>query len=183
MNNAAHAYRRRRRFIDKMIQGKLLWILICIEMLLFGIAMIIIYQDLHIAIQDRMYRVHQTEMAGRPLFFKELLMILPWIIAINVFLVVMVERRWKQIVRNIINQLVDILYRVKRLDLRIYPILHTDHEVLQTAKQWMDKERDRNASLQSKLNQLPQKVDLHNSAELHQVRECLKSMSRLLPDS
>lgn len=182
-NQANYPYRRRRRFVDKMIQGKLLFGLIIIESLLFTAGMIFIYNDLQSALQSSMYRVHQDVDSGRPLLLKELLIIFPWIIAANLALVVLVDRRWKRVVRQIIFQLQDILYRVKRLDLRAYTIKHTDHEVLQTAKQWLDKERDRNASLQARVHNLPEKINIENTIELHQVRENLKSAARLLPDS
>lgn len=182
-NNTAYSYRRRRRFVDKMIQGQLLWGLIIIECLLFSSGMIIIYNDLQMTLQDSMYRVHQEINGGRPLLLKELMLIFPWIITANLLLVVIVDRRWKKVVRKIVFQLQDILYRVKRLDLRIYSIQQTDHEVLQHAKQWLDKERDRNARLQAQMREISELTKAGDTAELHQVRERLKNMGKLLPDN
>jgi len=183
MNQQAHQYRRRRRFVDKVIQGQLLWGLIVIESLLFTAGMLVIYNDLQITLQENMYRVHQDGGSGRPLLLKELVLIFPWIITANLLLVIVVDRRWKKVVRNIILHLQDILYRVRRLDLRIYPVQQSDHEVLQQAKKWLDKERDRNASLQSRVNELPAQVNITDNAELHHLRESLKTMGRLLPDN
>jgi len=181
MNKQTHQYRRRRRFVDKMIQGQLLWGLIVIESLLFTAGMFVIYNDLQLVLQDSMYRVHQEVKGGRPLLLKELLLITPWIITANLLLMVVVDRRWKRVVRNIVLQLQDILYRVKRLDLRIYPVQQTDHEVLQQAKKWLDKERDRNAGLQSMINDLSAQVSISNNTDLYQIRESLKIIGRLLP--
>lgn len=180
---SVNPYRRRRRFVDKVIQGQLLWGLIIIESLLFTAGMLVIYTDLQHALQTSMYRVHQEINGERPILLKELLIIFPWIITANLLLMVVVDRRWKRVVRNIIFQLQDILYRVKRLDLRVYPIQQTDHEVLQRAKQWLNKERDRNSSLQMRVNDIPDQLNINNTAELHRVRESLKTMSRLLPDN
>ena len=182
MNEQTQHYRRRRRFVDKVVQGKLLWWLILIEGLLFGAGMVVIYEDLQSVIQANIYRVHQESATGRPVLLKELLLIFPWIISINLILVVIVDRRWKKIVRGIVLQLQDILHRVKRLDLKVYPIQQTDHEVLQNAKRWLDKERDRHASLQARMKEIPEHVDSADADSLHNVRERLKAMSRLLPD-
>ena len=174
-------YRRRRRFVDKMIQGRLLWGLIIIESLLFTAGMIVIYADLQQVLQESIYRVHQEANSGRPVLLKELLMIFPWIITVNLMLLVIVDHRWKKVVRGIVMQLQDILYKVKRLDLRIYPIQQTDHEVLQRAKTWLDKERDRHISLQARVDEIPEQVDVNNAEQLSRIREQLKSMGRLLP--
>lgn len=183
MNEQTYQHRRRRHFVDKMIQGQLLWGLISIECLLFTVGMFVIYSDLQIVLQDSMYRVHQEAKGGRSLLLKELLLIFPWIITANLLLVLVVDRRWKRLVRNIVLQLQDILYRVRRLDLRIYPVQQTDHEVLQHAKQWLDKERDRNAHLQTQVREVSELTNDGGAIELHQMRERLKTMSRLLPDN
>ncbi len=180
---ATHLYRRRRRFVDKMIQGQLLWGLIIIESLLFTAGMLVIYADLQETLQNTMYRVHQDLSGGRPILLKELLLIFPWIITANLLLMVIVDRRWKRVVRNIVYQLQDILHRVKRLDLRIYSIQQTDHEVLQNAKKWLNRERDRNSSLQTRVNDIADQLNVNDVAELHRVRESLKSMARLLPEN
>lgn len=182
MNERAYYHRRRRRFVDKMIQGQLLWGLIIIESLLFTAGMIVIYNDLQAALTDNMYRVHQETHSGRPILLKELLMIFPWIITANLLLMISVDRRWKRVVRQIVVQLQDILHRVKRLDLRVYTVRQTGHEVLQHAKAWLDKERDRYAGLRAQMKQIPEHIDSRDPAELHRLRERLKSMGRLLPD-
>ena len=120
---------------------------------------------------------------GRSLLIKELLLIFPWIITANLLLVVMVDRRWKQVVRNIIVQLQDMLHRVKRLDLRVYLIQQTEHDVLQQAKRWLDKERDRNTRLQKHVNDLLGQKNVTDLLDIHKLRESLKAISRLLPDS
>lgn len=183
MNEQMYHSRRRRKFIDKMIQGKLLTGLILIESLLFTIGMLVIYADLQSVLNDNMFRVHQEVNSGRPVLMKELLMIFPWIISVNLLLLIFVDRYWKQIVRHIVQQLQDILHRVKRLDLRVYLIQQSDHEVLQKAKQWLDKERDRYTSLRSRFNDIPEKIDTNNPDVIHHVREQLKSMAKVLPDS
>lgn len=182
-NNTSHSYRRRRRFVDKVIQGQLLWGLIIIESLLFSAGMIIIFNDLQMTLQDSMYRVHQEINGGRPLLLKELMLIFPWIITANLLLVVIVDRRWKRVVRKIVFQLQDILYKVKRLDLRVYPIQQTEHEVLQHAKLWLDRERDRNARLQAQMREITDLTKPGDREVLHQVRERLKNMGKLLPDN
>ena len=178
-----HHYRRRRRFVDKMIQGKLLWGLVVVESLLFSAGMFIIYLDLQAVLQESIYRVHQEASSGRPVLLKELLMIFPWIISANLLLLLVVDHRWKKTVRGIVMQLQDVLYRVKRLDLRPYTVQQSGHEVLQHAKQWLDRERDRHISLLSRINEIPDQIDFGDNKAVHQTREHLKNMSRLLPDS
>ena len=183
MSEQIQHFRRRRRFVDKMIQGQLVWGLIVIESLLFTAGMFVIYTDLQSVLQANIYRVHQEVGSGRPILLKELLMIFPWIISINLLLLLVVDRRWKKVVRRIVMQLQDILHRVKRLDLRVYPIEQSGHEVLRHAHAWLGKERDRYSSLLSRLDEIPEHIDVGNEQSLHQVRECLKRMGRLLPDN
>lgn len=180
--NEEKNYRRRRRFVDKVIQGQLLWWLIIIESLLFTIGMFVIYTDLQGVITENIFRVHQQGSTGRPVLLKELLIIFPWIIAANLLLVIAVDRHWKKIVRTIIMQLQDVLYRIKRLDLRIFPVQQSDHEVLQSARQWLDKERDRYTSLQNRMKDIPETIDQTDAKSIYQIRETLKSMSRVLPN-
>lgn len=184
MNDLArHHYRRRRRFVDKKIQGRLLWGLIIIESLLFTAGMVFIYADLQAALQDNIYRVHQSWNSGRPLLLQALLSILPWIIGANVALIAMVDYRWKQRVHRIILPLQYILKRIKDLDLRTFHDVPSDHEVLQQAKLWLDAERERNTHLQEMSQTLLAMAEINETDRLARIREGLQAMSRVLPDN
>ncbi|MDH5181099.1 MAG: hypothetical protein OEZ39_10705 [Gammaproteobacteria bacterium] len=174
-------YRRRRRFIDKQVQGKLLWGLITIELLLFASGMLVVYLDMQGTLEENMYRVHQLTPGGRPLLFRELLITVPWIILININLMIVADRIWKRNVQLIVAQLQAVLEKVRKLDLRSLTIDAEQHEVLKNAESWFAIERGRYHSIQSGANQLPDQVIFSNQGQVNQLRNQLAELQDQLP--
>lgn len=178
-----HNYRRHRHFIDKQVQGKLLWGLVIIELLLFAIGMLVVYLDMQGTLEENMYRIHQVAPGGRPLLFRELLITVPWIIAININLMIVADRIWKRNVQLIVSQLQAVLEKVRKLDLRSYSIASEQHEVLKQAEHWFATERERYHELQTGVAELPDQIVMSEQATINQLRYQLSSLRDILPNT
>ena len=172
-------HRRHRHFIDTKIQGHLIWSLLILEVLLFAIGMVVIYLDMQTMLDDRVYRVHELPL-DRPLLLQGLWTNLPWIIGINILLILYVDAHWKKKVRPIVIQLQDILCKVKRLDLRHRVVNAKDHDVLASASDWLKNERERYSAILALSNELPESIDKNNQADLIQFQQQLKTLQKTI---
>ena len=175
-----HPYRRRRHFVDPRMQGRLLWGLIGLELLLFTIAMFVIYFDMQRILEESLYRVHQQLPSGRPLLLQALWVTVPWVVGINILLVLYVDSIWKKALRPIISQLQEILIKVKRLDLRHRVDHAEEHEVLQSANEWLKKERERYSTILALTKDLPKTLDSTNKVKLTQVQQQLRALRQAI---
>jgi len=178
-----YQHRRRHYFIDAKLQGRLLWSLTILEVLLFAIAMFVIYVDMQATLEDSLYRVHQEVPRGRPLLFQELWLSLPWVIGINVLLVLYVDSQWKKAVRPIVMQLQEILIKVKRLDLRHRVVDAEAHDVLSSANEWLKKERERYSTILAVVDDLPESIDKNNNINSVQLQQQLKMLQKIISNS
>ena len=176
-----HPYRRRRHFVDPRMQGRLLWGLIGLELLLFTIAMFVIYFDMQRILEESLYRVHQQLPSGRPLLLQALWVTVPWVVGNNILLVLYVDSIWKKALRPIISQLQEILIKVKRLDLRHRVDHAEEHEVLQSANEWLKKERERYSTIAALSNGLPEDVEINNKIMLEKLQSQLQALREELP--
>ena len=168
-------HRRRRHFIDAKIQGHLIWSLILLEVVLFAIGMVVIYLDMQSMLDDRLYRVHELSL-NRPLLLQGLWKNLPWIIGINILLILYVDAHWKKRVRPIVMELQDILCKVKRLDLRHRVVNNQEHDVLASASDWLKIERERYSAILALCNELPTSLAKNNQAGLLQLQQQLTTL-------
>ena len=79
---------RRKKYIDTNIQGRLIAALVLIELLMFTLAMWFVYQELQSAIDTNLYRIHQPHSESRPILLTVLLKAIPWILGVNIVLLV-----------------------------------------------------------------------------------------------
>ena len=172
-------YRRRRHYIDAKIQGHLIWSLIVLEVLLFAVGMVVIYLDMQSMLDDRLYRVHDLPL-NRPLLLQGLWTNLPWIIGINILLVLYVDAHWKKKIRPIVLQLQEILCKVKRLDLRHRVVNEEEHDVLASANDWLKTERERYSAILALSNELPGSIDKNDQAGLRQLQRQLTTLQETI---
>lgn len=175
-------YRRRKHFIDKQVQGRLLWGLVIIELLLFTCGMLVVYLDMQGTLEENMFRVHQITPGGRPLLMRELLITVPWIILININLMIVADRIWKRNVQLIISQLQGVLEKVRKLDLRSYSVAGEQHEVLQQADSWVSVERERYHAIQTGVHKIPDQLSVADVAGVNQLRNQLANLRDKLPN-
>lgn len=160
---------RRKKYIDTSIQGRLIITLLILEVLIFSLAMWFVYQELQTAIDNNLYRVHQPDSESRPVLLTALLDIIPWILIINVLLLVGIDRIWGNYLAKIIEPLRHTAERVSHLDLRKAATAHNNHSVLEYAQQWTSQERERCKVIQKLVQSLPNQANESEQADISTV--------------
>jgi hypothetical protein len=170
---------RRRHFIDRNIQGRLIAGLVLIEVVLFAAAMWFIYYKMQFAIDQELYRVHQLAPHSSPVLLHALYQTIPWIILVNVLVLVGIDWIWGGYVEIIIGKLRCLAHKVAALDLRSQ--LHdTEHEVLRQARHWLDAEQTRCQQIRQLVQALPDNPDPNAQAERQQLLEQLQHIRQRL---
>ena len=154
MNNKYDEHRRR-HYVDRVLQGWLLIGLITLEILLFGIGLYIIYQNMNAAIEMQIFQAHAANESGSTLLLSELMRVLPWILVVNIIAVLITNRVWARYITNIIYSLRQMLVAASKLDFKGVPDQSEySHEVLEKGAVWMRRERERNQMLKAAIAEL-----------------------------
>jgi HAMP domain-containing protein len=164
---------RRRHFVDRDVQGRLIAGLILIEVLLFAAAMWIVYQEMQTAIDQELYRVHQIAARSAPVLLYALYHTVPWIVIVNLLVLVAIDRVWGRYVNIVISKLRRSAQHVAALDLR-GQLYDTEHEVLRQAKHWIDSEHSRYRQLRQLVQALPDSLDAMDYSARPQLIEQLR---------
>ena len=170
---------RRRRFVDRHLQGRLITGLILIEMLLFAAAMWFVYQEMQSAIDQALYRVHQVVARSSPVLLHALYQTVPWIIVVNLLVLVSIDRVWAAHINTIIGKLRQSAQKVAALDLRSQHD-NTEHEVLRLAKRWLEAEQSRCQQIRHLVQALPDKPDPTDTAKQQKLIEQLRLLQHYL---
>lgn len=171
--------RRRRHYVDHVLQGRLLLVLVIFELVLFAVAMVVLHHNLAQAIEQQIYRAHQVPTENLPMLLKELLWLLPWVVGANLLVVLLVHRLWCGTIGRIAGNLQRLFRAVSALDLRGAGQQEGSHAVLTCAQDWMSYERQRCRALQ----QLGTQLDAGYPPEqlqqiLARLRETLRAQPR-----
>lgn len=156
MSKHAHgAAVRRRHYIDRSVQGRLLVALVLMEFAVFGAAMLLAYVEMNGVIEANLYKIHRPEASSQPLLMEALLPIVLGIFLINLMVVLVATRFWSAYVNAIVRPLQDLFSRVSSLDMRETPLEHERHEVLALGQRWFDTERQRCLAIRDLVDALP----------------------------
>ena len=184
MNQAQHTsatqHQRRRYFIDRIIQGRLLISLILLELLIFGTAMWFVYADLQHHIDTNLYRIHQVQLDSLPVLINSLMHIIPWIILVNVLAIIFVDKIWAGYVRKIVFELENIFADLKHLNIKQPVKIKGEHQVITQAKNYLLNEQQRNQSIRELVNALPKELNTQDKSNLKQVNDNLDKLQKLL---
>jgi len=172
---------RRKKYIDSNIQGRLIVGLLLLEVILFAIAMWFVYQELQMAIDNSLYRVHKPQVDSTPILFNALFATVPWIIFVNVLLLIGLNQLWSKYLVGIIEPLRIIINRLKSMDLRGYQDVGTEHLVLEHAQHWIYQERERCKKIRELAQSLPTEITTSTPEEQKFLSETLKAIRRNLP--
>lgn len=168
--------RRRRHYVDRVLQGRFLMGLITLEILLFGVGLFIVYQNMNAAIEMQIFQAHTIHESGSSLLFNELIRVMPWILVVNIVAVLITNRVWARYLGNIIQSLRQMLASAAKLDFRdITDQLDGNHEVLEKGTTWMRRERERNQVIKAAIAELDVDTDPKMALEvLGRVKDALK---------
>jgi hypothetical protein len=171
---------RRRHFIDRNVQGRLIAGLILIEVLLFAAAMWFVYLQMQTAIDQELYRVHQLATRSSPLLISALRQTLPWIVLANLLVLFSIDWIWGSYVNMIIHKLRQLARQVAALDLRSQPNA-AEHDVLRQAMQWVASEQARCQTIRQLVLALPVQTESMQTASHRQLIEQLRHLHQQLP--
>jgi len=174
MNNCEQM--RRRHYVDRVLQGRFLVGLVSLEVLLFGVGLFVVYQQMNEAIELQIFQAHASHEGGIALLVNELMQVLPWILVVNVVAVLITSRIWSQYLDKVIQSLRQMLSRGIHLDFRdISNQLEGHHEVLDIGAAWMARERERNRVIKSAVAGLTIDSDPEEAIEaLDRIKAVLK---------
>ncbi len=173
--------RRRRHYLDRSLQGWLLVGLIALEVTLFSIAMLILYQDLNAVVEARLYSAHVDPGGDMPALLQVTLRLLGGLLLINLFAVFVADRLWSRRVNHITGDLRQVLKRVGALDFSRHCPVAEDHAVLAAACRWQSVEAERCQHIREVISAL-QTTDTSDKA-IVDTREKLQQLRKLLPNT
>jgi len=172
---------RRRYFVDRFVQGRLVISLILLELVIFSVAMWFVYTDLQHHIDVNLYRVHQVQTDSMPVLLNSLQQIVPWILLLNVIALIIIDKVWAAYIRKIVDELEHIFSDLKKLIIKSPEKIKGEHEVIGQAKDWLRYERQRNEELHKLVAALPEDVCHSDEKTRQQVKETLEKIQDVLP--
>ena len=172
-------YVRRRHFVDRNVQGRLITGLILIEVVLFAVAMWFVYHEMQAAIDQELYRVHLVTARSSPVLLHALYQTAPWIILVNLLVLGIIDWVWGRHINLIIGKLRRSARKVAALDLR-NPLHDTEHEVLRQARRWIESEHSRCQQIRQLVQALPDQLDATKPAARRQLIEQLQHIRQHL---
>lgn len=177
--SAAH-HQRKRYFIDRIVQGRLVMSLIVMELLIFSTAMWFVYTDLQHLIDINLYRIHQVQLDSLPVLVKSLIHVLPWVMLVNVFALIMVDKVWAGYIRRIVMQLDKTFSDLKKLCITQPDQTKGEHEVITQAKDWLSYEYQRNQEIRKLIQTLPDQLNELDGPDKESVKTTLGKIQQLL---
>jgi len=172
---------RRRHYLDRSLQGWLLIGLILLEVALFSIALLILYQDLNMAVEARLYRAHAEPGGDMPVLLLVTLRLLGALVLVNVLAVLVADRLWDRRVKRVTGNLRQILKRVGALDFRGGCRPAADHPALAAACRWEATEAERCRRIRRLIDTL-QTTD-SGDVPLPEIEKRLRQIKELLPNA
>lgn len=173
--------KRRRYYIDRLVQGKLLGLLVLFEVLLFIAAMGMVYLELQEMVSLESSG-DKTPGSGA-LLVGVLMGILPWVLSANLVMVLVVSRIWGRYVKSIVHPLKQLLSAVEKLDLRGNGRIDSRHEALDIGRRWILQERERNIEIAACIRSLGEDIDVSDQRFREKMRRLLAEIKGLLPVS
>ena len=170
---------RRKKFVDISVQGWLISGLLLLELLIFAVAMWFVYHELQTTIDADLYRVHQPATSSGPVLFNALIHIAPWIILLNVLVLIGIDHLWGEYLTKILGPLRLIIERLSRLDLRGHDVDNIEHVVLDHAHEWLHQEQERCKAIRNLIRSASLAQNEPN--DLQALSGILKTIKQQLP--
>jgi len=176
-----HGHRvRRRKLVDRRLQGILLVGLVALELGMLGGAMLYLYGQFSATIDANLFTVHRTAQTPLlPTFLKQLGGVVVVMGVVNTLALLLANFLWVGYIKRVIGAFRARLERISRLDLT-QPVEagEAQHEVLQLLESWRCREVIRAAQIERLLAQLPHPSDevAVDEARLRQVVQQLDAI-------
>ncbi len=170
--------RRRIHYVDEAIQKWMLAALVTIETTLSGAAVWLMHWRLSEVIEQNLYRVHVS--VSVPLLsqlLQETYLLLAMFLMINLILLLAAQAIWARYVDCVLLDFSALIDRTRQLDFTSDPQA-VRHEVVDLAKSWRARERERLAGVRQQMSGLAALVAAGGDAG--QARDTIGRLRRLL---
>ncbi|MEH6471266.1 MAG: hypothetical protein V7752_08450 [Halopseudomonas sp.] len=175
---------RKRVFVDSRLQGRMLVVLVLLEVTMLLIAMIYLYSSFSTIIDTNLFTIHRsTQTSLLPEFLKQM----GWVVLVmsttNTLALFAAHALWAGYIDKVILAFRLRLERIGLLNLRSLPSAETsDHSVLDGIELWRVQEQVRLQQVRLLVEQVarPASAGVPKSAHQAQRRELLLSLRRLL---
>lgn len=148
--------RRRQRYVDQLIQRRLIILLVVMEVALVVSGLLFLYLRFTSIIEAGLYRIHQTGGATGGAMLEAAAVAILALLAVNVVALVIADRIWAHYVDRVIDTFASLVRRTGELDLRPDPADHNDHRLVDLTLTWRRDERDHWLEIRSTLDGLEQ---------------------------
>ena len=171
--------KRRIVYVDHSVQKWLLIALVSLEIILVASALWLLYLQLINTVEANLYRAHAV---GKPDIYpliKMAIIGLSCLLAINLFVLWIVDLVWGRHLTSILRPLTELVTRVEALDFSPDELSAKPHKVVELAHTWRETERQRLLALRAAINQLGVPGQTDGSAD--KDRAILETIRKLLP--
>ena len=173
--------KRRTVYVDGAVQKWLLIALVALEILLISAALWVLYLQLSELLEANLYRSHFSDKPHvYPLLFKNALIGLGGLVAINIVVLWVADRLWSRHVNSILRPVLELLGKVEGLDFAEASPPAASHRVIGLAYRWRKAERERLLRLRAEIARL-EASDISSAANQEHTRAVLTAICRLLP--
>lgn len=179
-------HKRHIKYLDQSIQKWLLISMVAMEAILGMIALWLLYTGFGEAIDQNLYRIHQSDNTS---VFSQLLTqglkVLGYIVLVNFAALFIADRIWAFYVNGILRSLMALMTASRKLDLSEKPEIRCNHDVLAQALAWRRGEFDRAEQLRKSIRNLPSSLPASEEgraairADLNKIRDELADRPEL----
>lgn len=176
----ARANRRRRCYVDGLLQGRLLWILVSVELAVVALSMYALYAGLSGILEEQLYRAHRSEQGLHELLVPRLAVAVVVLTLANLLILVGLEWSWGRFLHRMLGQFRVLLGRTERLDFRRDQPLGPRHALIERLVAWRQAERRRAESVRALVAGLDPEADFTRAGPRRVAQERLARLRRLL---
>jgi len=173
--------RRKHKFIDATVQGRLLFALIGLELFLFTIAIFWLHHELSTIVEQNLYRVHYSNHEGAATLSGVVFMVVALVFVVNVIALWIADYIWRRYINSVVCVLKDILSGIGEMNFSKSSMhIQTDHDVLDKALQWKMQEQQYYSDIKEAISILPDEINPADENSIAQVEKDLEKLQSLI---
>jgi len=173
--------RRRRKYVDTRVQGRLLAALLALEVALVLVVLGVLYLRLGAVIDEHIYRVHFSGLPspGAMLLPAVAVAVLA-LLAVNCLALLAIEGQWAAQVRAIVSQFGDLARRTGELDFSPVAPAPDAHPAVREMHAWRETLRGRHGAVRAAAARLDPELDANDAAAVARQRAAVKEIRMAL---
>lgn len=171
--------RRKSKFVDHEIQGRLMAALITLEVLMVVVAMVYLYAKFNAIFDDSIYQIHKSDSSS---IYTQMYVEIAWVVVvmsiINFSALFVANHIWSKQINRTINFLRETMHCVGSLSLKFPKHTGLPHNILtQELQKWQQIELERAQQINTIVRSLPTRGEEIDS---EQLKDATKKLQHLL---